>query len=295
MHQVLRNDTDGSIFFYNPERERPTNAYLTIYKPGGEVLLAETLATTSSVNTTISGSAVKGANSFSLSSSSGVIAADYYLVSEDGKTFEMECRAIGGTTFTSNTKTQFALTNAATFQGYKISYSLSSTLTDEIGDNYLVVWKYSFDDGSTYQYKETVFDVVASVNWYPTKITDVISRFPRIQDYLDSYDIDGEVLLRTAWDQKLIPLLNSKGMDITRVKDLEQLIPLHVVFVNLILVENDVMQDTNKFQQLELARSFVEEIDDKISSKIVWYDADQDLKDSGNETKANFTIRRVLL
>lgn len=115
---------------------RPSSAgTFTVNAPSGAVQQSATAATLDSVDTTLSGAAVAGASTLSLTSASGVAVGTRYLVggSEDvGGEFVLVA-GLSGTTATLARRLQRAHAAGAAFQGTRASFAVGASAVGSVG------------------------------------------------------------------------------------------------------------------------------------------------------------------
>ena len=283
MRQTFREDTAGTLEFYDPREGVPSAATVALYKPDGQtVLQASASATIASASTTLAASASTGDRTITLTSATGTAAGQRFLLQEGGQTHRAEVRSISSTTVYLATPLPFDVTTAATWKGWRCSYSLTTTHTADRDEGYQAHWAITVAS-AVFNYVD-LFDVVSAPNWYPTTMSDVLDRHPRAAWLMESHDLDGYAALRTTWEQMLVPSLSARGLDINRVRDARHLIPLHVAFVNEWLAEQQAMTDPNAASFFELARGRRLEMEASITSDLPWYDSNDDLAEQGGET-----------
>jgi len=282
LRQRFREDTTGTLEFYPPEEAVPSAASVTLYRPDGSTeVQASDSGTVASASTTLSASASKGDRSVALTSATGTAAGQRFLLQEDGRTYQAETRSISGTTAYLVGALPFDVTSSATWKGWRCTYDLTADHTADRDANYQAHWDITI--GGVHLYHVEPFDVVSALEWYPTRLADVLARYPRVAWLLDSHDLDGYEALRTTWEHMLIPSLSARGLAIERVRDTKHLVPLHVAFVNEWLAEHAAMIDPNLLATFDMARQRRLEVEAAVTSDVPWYDSDDDLAADGGE------------
>jgi len=279
MNQRYLVDKTGTLYFYPPELAVPSSAKVTLYKPAGGDLQAEDDATADSVSTTVAAAASRGARSFTVASASGIAAGVRYLLEEGGDIAAVTVDKISGTTIYIEGRLPFDLTDSSTFKGYRLTYSLTTTHTDDKADNYRADWQYTAD-GVT-QYHSSYFDVVADKDWYSTTWKDCTDMYGWLQHQISEEDFDGEDLLATAWKFHVVPMMVSKGLDPAQVKDKDQLKPIHIECVVLVQLGKGGPADLDRedAQQEKIGRRL-----EQLTSSLTLVDVDDDLAVDDGET-----------
>lgn len=276
-------DTAATLEFYPPEQGVASAATVALYRAGNTVLQAAASATIDTVSTTIGAAVARGARSITVASATGIVAGRRYLVQEGGRRWVCIVNEISGTTIYPEQRAPFALTTSATFKGYRLSYSLTTTHTADRDDNYRAHWSYTIG-GTSYVYDQ-IFDIVSAypTDVYETTLDDVLDSYPWISQHLQDHNLDGHRTLDTVWRNGVVLLLQSKRMRVERVRDLRALVPLHVALVNKHLIENLAMIDPGYIERLATAREIVEGVSQYVSADVAWYDANDDLVVDGDE------------
>ena len=283
--QRFREDTAGTLEFYNPLLEVPTSATVTLYKPSGEELQAAAAATVDSVDTTVSGAVSRGATSFAVASAASMAEGRRYLVESGGDRWPIQVQRLASTTVYPLGKVPFAIADGSTFKGWRLSYSLTTTHTADKDRSYRALWTVVIA-GATH-YWDDLFDVVAAVDYYPTALDDLTRRYRWIGDRLPAHDEDGEELLETAWNG-VKALLWGKELDPSRVKDKAALVDLHVEVARRNLLRQIADVDNDKASALERAEEdLLAQMSLTLASRLTWYDEDEDLAASSGEEFAN--------
>lgn len=298
--QRVRVDATGTLVYYPSQPAVPTSATVTLFYPGagtdGSQLQASANATIDLTSTTVATAAVKGATSFSVAAASGgsggtawaIASGTKYLITESAQTWVCEARLVSGTTVYPVVPIPFAFTTNTTVKGIKLSYALTTTHTDVADDDYRAAWQFT-QNSATVQ-EDQLFDVVSVPEYYVTTYDDVVMKHPRIAKLLKSQDTDLYGPLRWTWNNELIPMLRSAEIDIYRVKDFSQLVPLHVALVYRWAALQDFEADPARQPLLDAANSEVAEAFDNFKA-CVEYDADDDRGISPDEAKTAFTMR----
>lgn len=288
----VKEDSTGTLWHYPSRREVPSAGTVTLYQSGGTSIQASTAATVDSVDTTIGADASRGARSLTVADSTGIAAGVRYLLTDSGQVADIEVKSVSGTTIYLVTPLTFAASSGATFKGYRLTYSLTATHTQDRGDNFRATWTYTV--GAATYAEDSLFDVVSAVEYYPTTLADVAARHPRIPDLLYDGDLDGFELLRTAWVQRVVPQMDAKGLRIERIRDLANLVPYHVAIVNELVAENEAMTDADRIEQYELAKRNSEAMLSLYSADVDWYDDDDDLAEGEGEAHRSTSYFEVL-
>jgi hypothetical protein len=281
MRQQFREDTAGTIEFYPPENSVPSTATLDLYDNSHTTLASAATATIDSTSTTIAANVAEGARSLTVALATGITAGVSYLVQEAGQKWICRVKSVSTTTVYFYGECPFALTTSATFKGYRLSYALTTTHTANKGENFSAEFHYTAD--SVVRHHIQTFDVVASIAWYPTTINNLVDAHPHLQRWLDSDDKDASNLLDTAWKQRLVPMLFAKQMRIERIRDLDQLIPLHTAIANEMVAFDQFMADPDKAVQHQAASKLTDDTSQLLFANLSWYDANDDKVPSADE------------
>ena len=113
-----------------------------------------------------------------------------------------------------------------------------------------------------------------------TTLTDVLAKFRWVGEQLSSAAYDGKELLDVAWTQELVPRLQAKGLDVAKIRDKNQLIPLHCAIVNAIVAEDLAFIQQDKQGMAMRSREMVDEAEGRLTANLSWYD-DNDSKTAG--------------
>ena len=282
-HQRFVEDATGTLEFYPPEQGVASAATVALYQSGNSEIQAAASATIASASTTVAAAVAKGARSLTVASATGVAADQRFLVQEGGRVWVCDVEDIATTTLYPRQRVPFALTTAATVKGYRLSYAITATHTEDRDDNYRAHWAYTIG-GVAFTYDQT-FDVVSAypADVFPTTLDDVTASYPWVKQHLLDHDLDGARMLATVWSMGLVPLLSSRSMRIERVRDLAALVPLHVALVNKHLIENLAMIDPDYIERLHTAREIVDSMVQYVLADVSWYDSDDDLSVSDGE------------
>jgi len=292
MNNQFKEDATETLVFYPKEQLASSAATVALYKPGGSVLQSAAAATVSAVSTTIAAAVEQGARLFTVASATGITKGRRYLVQEGGRTWDVEVRDISGTTVYCYGSAPFALTTSATVKGWCLSYSLTATHTAERDNNYRALWTYTI--GGTDYTANSYFDVVKTDEYFTTTLAYVLAAYDWLLSLIDDDDLDGQELLRAAWRQWVVPRLQSKGMEIHKIKDLDQLRPYHAACVNEHVAYNQAMRDVDKMEAHEMAKERSAELLNLITPKVSWYDDNDDLLATDDEEKVSFRESRLV-
>lgn len=163
----------GELTFDPPQVGRPdASPTVRLYKADGTALAAEASATRDPVDTTLDGIVAADAQSVTLTSVANVvIGRDYLMTNEDGQrewvrptSVDTSTREVGLLELL-----RYGYEDGASFQGCRLSYSVSSSLLDTLGIGYEARWGYTIGSESDLQ-AITHFDVV--LNAWPASIVD---------------------------------------------------------------------------------------------------------------------------
>jgi hypothetical protein len=281
MSPRFRTDTAGTLTFYPPENAPSSAATVALYYSGGGALQAAASATCDATSTTIATAAARSAQSVVVALATGIVAGKKYVIAEGGRTQVVTVRSLASTTLYLEDRLAFALTTSATFKGFSLAYSLTSTHTADIDRNYRAHWAYTIS-GTAYQ-AEQLFDVVAVDQAYPTTWSDVLARHGWIQEEVRTADLDGATYLDTAWDL-VREKFRARQLHLDRVRDLDQVRAMHCAAVNWLLADERAMRDPAMLPLLEQAERRLTSASDDLFSNLAFYDADDDLNASDSET-----------
>ena len=276
----FRNDTAATLVFYPPENAPSSAGTVTLYTPGGSVIQSAAAVTCDSVATTIGAAVARSAQSVTVASASGISAGKKYVIAEGGRSQVVTVRSLASTTLYLEDRMAFALTTSATFKGFSLSYSLTSTHTDVIDRNYRAHWAYTIS-GVSYQ-AESYFDVVAYDSAYTTTWSDVLARHGWIQEEVRTADLDGSTYLDTAWEI-VRERFRARQMYLDRVRELDQVKGMHCAAVNWLLADERAMRDPAMLPLLEQAERRLTTASDDLFSNLAFYDEDDDLAASDGE------------
>jgi hypothetical protein len=290
--QLIREDTESTLVFY-PSLENyigtlaPSGHTVTLKYPGGGELAASQAATVDYVGSapaiplTLDTAAAKGTTTISyIDATTGPTDGNKY-VARDSNGNKAVVTAQEVDTINHNIvlaePLPFALAVGNTISAYRLSVTITAAQAATRGQNYQALWSYIFDATTTY-YETQLFDIVSELDVFPTTLSDVTKRWLWIDGYLRSTDQDALDLMADTWTKRLQPMLKAKGLDIAKVRDKAQLIPLHVALINDTLASNRFMAGDGDYQaQRDEAAAEVNEIMNGITTSITWYDADDDL------------------
>lgn len=221
----LRYQHAGSIFYDVKEPFRPTGAAsVTLYKPGGSSHQSAASVEIDSVNTTINGAASAGDSSIALTSATGVEVGRAYVIGSGSGIYEwVKVASVDGATVTIEEPLEYAYSDGATFVGNRLSYSLSSSLNDTLGNGYQAVWVYTVD--STERSVSTMYDVVRTpwpssilTPWRYKEIVGDLGADIRQRVELQGQDFRLEIEVAT---QAVRADLQSRDLDVSLFKSFE--------------------------------------------------------------------------
>ena len=275
----LREDTAGTIAYVHTKPI--TSAKVSVTAPNNTTLVSETDATIDTASTTLSADADVGQRFVLVDSISGFVTGHKYQIVDGVNSQVVTVLASSGSRLRIGSELLHDFATGATVKGLQASYDLTATDTATEGVNYIAFWTVVDADGTVY--RETIFDVVSSVDWYETTAADLITAYPMLANHLESYEVDPGELLSFVWTQRLKPSLAAKGIDIRLIKTRSQLVPLHCALTNLHIQEQrlrgdniDIYQTLQKQTDMML-RNLLNTID--------MYDADDDNEADSGEHK----------
>lgn len=148
-----------------------------------------------------------------------------------------------------------------------------ASITDDASNTRTIKWAHPF----------WIVERIAS----PTLTSSSLSRkFPIVEQYRDDNDEDFVEVIETVWQDRIIPILEAKGIAEERIVSVAKLEPWHALecVCHLIRQVPNVPQEflTRFENQAEAA------FDILINGKRFWYDYTQDL-DTGSEMKTGVT------
>jgi len=279
----FREDTAATLELYVPEKSAVTSGTVALYRSTGEEIQAAAALTADTTSATCANTASQGASSLVLANTDVTgtfVAGRKYVLKEAGQSWEFTCKSasagVSNTTLYFTQRLPFAVTTDSTIESHRISYALTATHTEERDENYYATWVYVVDSDT--KYATQTFDVVASVEWYSTTWDYVRGTYTWIDDIgLDDDDLDAYNMLRSAWTNRVVPALAVKGIDIARVRDIDQLRPLHAALVSETVAQNEAMRDPQKVEAYDIAQQNSANVLEMLIAATSWYDEDDDL------------------
>lgn len=152
MRPQLRLAAGGTVTYRPPDDQRPSAASAALYAPDGTVITAVLSVTTDSVNTTTAALATEGGGSLTLTSVTGVEVGEYYRVQDALGRFEV-VRVVSVDPDSKVVQVMRGLrhgyASGSTFQGTRLSVTLTGSELDEIGEGYEIRWAYTAGGVST--------------------------------------------------------------------------------------------------------------------------------------------------
>lgn len=180
---------------------RPTSCTVSVYTDTGAAKVDGATATVSTVNTTISAGAARGATSVTLASASGVVAGRRYLLGTLNSTEAAEAvtvKSVSGSAATLWAPLMLAHSSGVSFSGTRVSYAVSASAADAYWFDGYSVWTPDAGDEVT----ETVDCVRRLIPVDLISEVDVRAVFPKAPKILDA-ELDMCLALREARDEYL--------------------------------------------------------------------------------------------
>ena len=289
--QTVKKDVGGTLEFYPPEGVASA-ATITIKKSDNSNLttaVSGVSATIDSVSTTLSANADEGDTQVSVTSATGITAKRKYLVTaSDGRVQEVTVMAISGTTISLLEPLNFAFVSTNTFNGYRLSYSLTAGNSDDNYKKLRATWSYTVS--VSYSYTQRI-DVAEN----PFKSTLSFQRLsvfrPDIADRIGGFQKNWELIRDYSLDLKFIPDIEQNGKDENLIMFEEQthtIQALAVLFVLMMGWGNDWVEERERIDKLynDRLRAFLD--------SPYWYDEEENLSMTDEEGSKNYTSMEVI-
>lgn len=269
--ELLFGVSGQSLWFDPPELARPSSPDVTVYPLGvdddGQAEPATTgAASVDSVNTTLTGDALSGANELALDDTTGIVRGRRYLLtSADGLSEHVDVLAVGTTV-----RLQRPLVNdyatGSSFQGVRLSIAVDSSwasnrskLSDS-GDSagYRVRWVYTV--ASYIQLAVTYFDLVRYQARSLVTAQDIDNRFPGWLDRLppDHRENQGTSLIDSAFESIKLDALGDAQV-IRRIRDSQIMRELVILKANQLSLESHLYAGGQNLDGLNAAREMYQQ------------------------------------
>ena len=291
MQQILE-DQSGTLEVY-PD-SRPSSATITIFKPGGEELVASTAATVDSLSTTVASKTSDEV--FVVASASGfVVGRKYLLIGAGGDSSPIEISEIDGTTITLAHPPAIPVAVSDSIVGLRVSYTLASSKTGERDLYYRAEWLVTPTSGDV-QGIQSTFDVVRMQFTDPCT-SDTVKRYLSFQfpSAISRYSSEELNNIAERASNMVTRAVDSIGRRAHLYGSPEMFTEAGLIAMKIVLADDGLIPQAGQLDVLEylenLRRSFKSHVHQATQSG--WYDKDDDgVVETGE--KGNWSTRVVL-
>lgn len=277
--QVLRDQT-GTLIAYPPASGALSDIatpLVRIQTPNVSMPLegSEDAATLDPVDTTTSASAARGADSVSLTSvSSAPVPGRKYLIGKyTGDVDPVVCTVVrlDGTTAYLQEPLPRAIESGELFAGFAITHQLTLEETDDEGDG-LAIWSATIG-GEKYTWHQA-FKVVKQYVHPDLTADQLLAQYPQVERLSFAEDLSLKEAIDSAWENMVIPSLESRGLFWERIKTVKRLNPALALATIYHLQRADARFPLDVLE--ESRQQYLRALDVAFQSVDFWYDSADD-------------------
>ena len=277
--QVLRDQT-GTLIAYPPASGALNNIaspLVRIQTPNVSMPLegSEDAATLDPVDTTTSASAARGADSVSLTSvSNAPVPGRKYLIGKyTGDVDPVVCTVVrlDGTTAYLQEPLPRAIESGELFAGFAITHQLTLEETDDEGDG-LAIWSATIG-GEKYTWHQA-FKVVKQYVHPDLTADQLLAQYPQVERLSFAEDLSLKEAIDSAWENMVIPSLESRGLFWERIKTVKRLNPALALATIYHLQRADARFPLDVLE--ESRQQYLRALDVAFQSVDFWYDSADD-------------------
>jgi hypothetical protein len=277
--QVLRDQT-GTLIAYPPASGALSDIatpLVRIQTPNVSMPLegSEDAATLDPVDTITSASAARGADSVSLTSvSNAPVPGRKYLIGKyTGDVDPVVCTVVrlDGTTAYLQEPLPRAIESGELFAGFAITHQLNTTETDDEGDG-LAIWSATIG-GQKYTWHQA-FKVVKQYVHPDLTADQLLAQYPQVERLSFAEDLSLKEAIDSAWENMIIPSLESRGLFWERIKTVKRLNPALALATIYHLQRADARFPLDVLE--ESRQQYLRALDVAFQSVDFWYDSADD-------------------
>lgn len=277
--QVLRDQT-GTLIAYPPASGALSDIatpLVRIQTPNVSMPLegSEDAATLDPVDTTTSASASRGADSVSLTSvSNAPVPGRKYLIGKyTGDVDPVICTVVrlDGTTAYLQEPLPRAIESGELFAGFAITHQLTTEETDDEGDG-LAIWSATIG-GEKYTWHQA-FKVVKQYVHPDLTADQLLAQYPQVERLSFAEDLSLKEAIDSAWENMVIPSLESRGLFWERIKTVKRLNPAIALATIYHLQRADARFPLDVLE--ESRQQYLRALDVAFQSVDFWYDSADD-------------------
>lgn len=277
--QVLRDQT-GTLIAYPPASGALSDIatpLVRIQTPNVSMPLegSEDAATLDPVDTTTSASAARGAESVSLTSvSNAPVPGRKYLIGKyTGDVDPVVCTVVrlDGTTAYLQEPLPRAIESGELFCGFALTHQLNTTETDDEGDG-LAIWSATIG-GEKYTWHQA-FKIVKQYVHPDLTADQLLAQYPQVERLSFAEDLSLKEAIDSAWENMVIPSLESRGLFWERIKTVKRLNPALALATIYHLQRADARFPLDVLE--ESRQQYLRALDVAFQSVDFWYDSADD-------------------
>ena len=285
MKQVFRQSTESTLRFSPTEGPPEANPTLEIVGPGGdEIVAAGVGATLPTVQTTLNDAdAAEGDTDVTVTAATNIARKGRYWVDDPGagpleqvivrKVATLVVHLVEGLKFDHDTGVGFI--------GSEITYTLTTTHTATIDENYRVIWSYRVD-GVDYT-AEQLFDVVKRPFVMPIVYSDLVAEIPEGVRLGASEDLDLEGTIAAA-ERMIRRDFHRDGRRLDLLRDPDQLVDLCIMAVMVKLYGRVPHDPEWRLAKKETQAEYNAEFISLKAGGLSWVDEDEDDEIDGGDS-----------
>jgi hypothetical protein len=277
--QVLRDQT-GTLIAYPPASGALNNLatpLVRIQTPNVSMPLegSEDAATLDPVDTTTSAAASRGADSVALTSvANAPVPGRKYLIGKytgDVDPLVVTVVRLDGTTAYLQEPLPRAVESGELFCGYALTHQLTTTETDDEGDG-LAIWSVNVG-GQKYTWHQA-FKVVKQYVHPDLTADQLLAQYPQVERLSFAEDLSLKEAIDSAWENMIIPSMESRGLFWERIKTVKRLNPALALATIYHLQRADARFPLDVLE--ESRQQYLRALDVAFQSVDFWYDAGDD-------------------
>ncbi len=289
--QQILEDSTQTLEFYPPTQYslgKVTAATVKIGTPSTSFPTSGDAATVSTVDTTLSSAASRGARSVAVGSATGITAGRRYLIgTTDGMMdpLEVVVRRVDGTTIHLRQPLIEDVASGDVFAGHRCSHALTAAETDERGRG-SAEWTLTID-GASRVFRQEFYIVRAELS-HGLTASDLRVRYRITKRLKDADDQHLALAIEAGWEA-LIAMLDSRGILFWKIVSAERLREPLAALVVWEMVRGAPRLEFEEREQWE--RNWVETFERFLQTRDSWYDDSEDLDVPTDDTlgPASFT------
>lgn len=283
MKQSFKQSTTATIKFSPPDGppDIPSTHTPTVelLQPGGGTLQASASATVPGVNTTLnmSSGASEGDQVLTVTTGYPIYMGDYYWLGAEnvGPQEQVLVRSRDGASITLAEPLKYNYSNGAAFKGGTLSYSLTTTHTATLNQNYKAIWTYSLNGVVQPPYQQ-LFDVVKHRFKLRISNRELMAYIPEAMRKSAAEIFDPQDLVAVAESRIKEDLIRS-GKRPDLVRDAEQFNRPGILFIKYTLLDRAAQLDPMFIDMLDRSeKEYMDSFNAILGGGMSWYDTDED-------------------